>query len=192
MLFKISVVLTVVLLLSACQTLPERLPIEAKKIVKVERPFFPKKPVKVVKKHGLEAFLEQAEQQAYPGGRAVLETGRKMVLYEHAVVRGSCWDYANTIYTRAGYENPVTDRHVVFKGTHKGPFANPELIKPGDFLSHINHAHHRSVHSAIFVGWHDFEQQQALMLSYAGEYRTQPARYKVYDLSNVYQIVRAK
>ncbi len=190
MFVKVGVVVAAGILLSACQTVPEKMPVQ--EIVKVESPIIYKKQDVPVKKQGFEAFLEEAENQATPEGRAVLKTGRSMVLQEKSVIRGSCWDYANAIYNRAGFHNPKTDRQVVFTGSNHGPFARPEWIKPGDFLSHVNHSHHESVHSAIFVGWHDFAQQQAIMLSYAGERKAQPARYKVYDLSNVYQIVRPK
>lgn len=191
MLVKLGVVVAIVISLSACQTVPEKtsfaIPKQVNKYSSIQQKYS-----KSALNQDLEAFLEAAENQAEFGGRKVLSAGRKMVLQEKAVIRGSCWDYANAIYNRAGYENLKTERQLVFKGTRKGPFAKPQLIKPGDFLSHLNHAHHRGVHSAIFVGWQDYARQQALMLSYAGERKSQPARYKIYDLSNVYQIVRAQ
>ena len=46
-------------------------------------------------------------------------------------------------------------------------------------------------HSGLFIGWIDRQKRLALILSYAGENRKVPARYKVYDISSVYHIVRA-
>ena len=43
-----------------------------------------------------------------------------------------------------------------------------------------------------FLTWVDAEQREALMLSYAGSRRPEPARYLPYDLSSVYRIVRAR
>lgn len=140
----------------------------------------------------LPALLAFAEAKADAPGREVLQAGRKMVLQDKTVIRGSCWDYANAVFNRAGYDDPKNEREVVFKSNRHGPFAQPHLIKPGDFLSHLNHEYRDGEHSAIFVAWQDYEQQQALMLSYAGEGRAKPARYKTYDLSNVYNIVRAR
>ncbi|EDN71465.1 conserved hypothetical protein [Beggiatoa sp. PS] len=73
----------------------------------------------------------------------------------------------------------------------KGPYAKLNLIQPGDFLYYINHSYEDIEHSAIFVDWVDSQNKQALMLSYGGESRQEPARYLPYDLSHVYRIVRA-
>jgi len=55
------------------------------------------------------------------------------------------------------------------------------LIERGDWIYHINYSYAKVEHSGIFVDWVDRERKLALMLSYAGERRKTPARYKVYD-----------
>ncbi len=132
-----------------------------------------------------------AETKATPAGRKILETGREMTLDQCEIVRGGCWDYANAVYNRAGF--PPGKRRVVFKGTQKkGPYADIDLFQPGDWLYYVNHWYGRIEHSAIFVDWIDYDNKEALMLSYGGEKRNEPARYMPYDLSNVYYIVRPK
>jgi len=138
--------------------------------------------------HGL---ISAAERKASPQGRDVLATGRRMTLIEKKILPGSCWDYIDAVYDRAGY--PPSKRKIVFKGSkYRGPYAKTGLVQPGDWLYYVNHQYGGIEHSAIFVGWEDRDRNKALMLSYGGEGRRQPARYRHYDLSNVYRIVRAE
>lgn len=140
---------------------------------------------------GLNELLLEAEDRAAPSGRKVLETGRVMTLINQEIVRGSCWDYANEVFNRAGFPNRSGARQTVFKGSKsKGPYAAADAISPGDFLYYINHSYNDVEHSAIFVGWIDRQRREALMLSYGGERRKAPARYRSYDLSHVYRIIR--
>lgn len=132
-----------------------------------------------------------AERKATTQGQRILETGRRMTLDEKAIVRGGCWDYANTVYNRAGFTIQRNMRMTIFKTTKSGPYANVALIQPGDFLHYVNHSYGDIEHSAIFVDWVDYESKRALMISYAGENRHEPARYRSYDLSSVYCIIRA-
>jgi hypothetical protein len=144
----------------------------------------------VVQKSLLEQQLDEAENKATPPARKVLQTGRQMALVNGEIIRGGCWDYANTVYNRAGYKK---HRQTVFKGAKRqGPYADASLIQHGDFLYYVNHSYGDVEHSAIFVDWLDYQSKTALMLSYAGERREQPAHYKPYELTNVYQIIRAK
>ena len=139
----------------------------------------------------LKRALNFAEEQASDGGRKVLSTGREMTLIEQTIVRGSCWDYANEVYNRAGFPNTRYSRQSVFKGTMKrGPYADVSQIEPGDFLYYINHSYHNIQHSAIFVTWFNIDKKQAIMLSYGGEKRKEPGRYLPYDLSHVFRIIR--
>ena len=133
--------------------------------------------------------LVYAEDQASKSGQRVLLAGREMTLIHKEIIRGSCWDYADTVYERAGFAR--TKRLTVFRGSKQnGPYANINKIRPGDFLYYVNHSYHGVEHSAIFVSWENKNKRRALMLSYAGENRQSPARYKIYDLSHVYQITR--
>ena len=131
-------------------------------------------------------LLSSAEMQSNTAAREVVSTARKMALNERAIVQGGCWDYLDAVFKRAG----VT-RDTVHKGTYgQGPYANSSEIEVGDWLYYINHGYNGVEHSGLFVGWVDERAKQALILSYAGENRREPARYRVYDLSNVYQIMR--
>ncbi|NOQ36498.1 MAG: hypothetical protein GQ569_11500 [Methylococcaceae bacterium] len=156
-------------------------------------------PIKSKTKHSrakissLSQKLLVAEKKASKEGRKILATGRKMTLIDKKVVRGSCWDFANAVYNDAGYPNKKKKRLIVFKGKkRKGPYAKQNLIKAGDFLYYINHSYHDGEHSAIFVSWLSYKKKTALMLSYAGQNKKTPARYKAYDLSHVYHIIRPK
>lgn len=131
-------------------------------------------------------LLSSAEMQSSIAAREVISTARKMTLNERTIIQGGCWDYLNAVFKRAG----VT-RDTIHKGTYgQGPYANSGEIEVGDWLYYINHGYNGIEHSGLFVGWVDEQAKQALILSYAGESRREPARYRVYDLSNVYQIMR--
>ncbi|WP_296244298.1 MULTISPECIES: hypothetical protein [unclassified Psychrobacter] len=131
-------------------------------------------------------LLSNAETQSSRAAREVISTARKMALNERTIIKGGCWDYLNAVFNRAG----VT-RNTIHKGTYgQGPYANTSEIEVGDWLYYINHGYNGVEHSGLFVGWVDERAKQALILSYAGENRREPARYRVYDLSNVYQIMR--
>ncbi len=126
-----------------------------------------------------------------PQGRKILFMGRKMTLIDKEIIPGGCWDYANEVYNRAGYPNKAKKRQTIFKSAKKGPYADISIIQPGDFLYYINHSYGDIEHSAIFVDWVDYNNKEALMLSYGGENRQEPARYRSYDLSSVYRVIRA-
>lgn len=131
-----------------------------------------------------------AEAGATARGREILETGRIMTLARREIIRGGCWDYANAVYNRAGY--PHARRKTVFKSRKSGPYADLARIQPGDWLYYVNRQYDDMEHSAIFVHWADFGAREALMLSYGGERRNEPARYRVYDVSRTYMIVRPR
>lgn len=131
-------------------------------------------------------LLSRAEAQSSAAARGVISMARKMALNERTIIQGGCWDYLDAVFKRAG----VT-RDTLHKGTYaEGPYANSNEIELGDWLYYINHGYNGVEHSGLFVGWVDEAAKQALILSYAGENRQEPARYRVYDLSNVYQIMR--
>ena len=131
-------------------------------------------------------LLSNAEAQSSRAARGVISTARTMALNERTIIQGGCWDYLNAVFKRAG-----VSRDTLHKGTYRqGPYANSSDIEIGDWLYYINHGYNGVEHSGLFVGWVDESAKQALILSYAGENRREPARYRVYDLSNVYQIMR--
>jgi hypothetical protein len=134
--------------------------------------------------------LVAAEEKASAEGRRVLETGRQMALVDREVILGACWDYANTVYKRAGF--PSNKRKTVFNHSKKGPYADPQLFKPGDFLSYSHDEKGEWVHSAIFVDWTNAGERVALMLTYPGGSRPVPAYYSDYVLNRVFRVVRPK
>lgn len=137
----------------------------------------------------LKTFLDSAEENASNEGRKILETSRVMIENQE-VVKGSCWSFINAVFKRSGFA--TNSRETIYKSKLKGPYAQIDLIKSGDWLYYINHSHRGIDHSAIFVGWIDLSKKEALMISYAGGNQEKPARYKKYDLSNVYNIIRAR
>jgi len=127
-----------------------------------------------------------SEAMATPAAQQVLRQVRVMALDQRTILPGGCWDYLNAAFQRAGIS-----RDTIFEGTYRaGPYADSEALRSGDWLYYINHGYNDIEHSGLFIGWVDKPSRQALILSYAGESRHEPARYKVYDLSHVYQIMR--
>ena len=131
-------------------------------------------------------LLSRAEKQSSRAARDVISMARTMSLNERTIIKGGCWDYLNAVFNRAG-----VNRSTVHKGAYVGgPYVNSGEIQVGDWLYYINHGYNDIEHSGLFVGWVDESAKQALILSYAGESRQEPARYRVYDLSHVYHIIR--
>jgi|GEM_PF-3855903 len=147
-------------------------------------------------RHGAEigraliTILDRAEQAATPAARQVLQTGRRMVVDDGTVIRGSCWTYANAVYKHAGIGRKQRKR--VYKTGRHGPYIDPDQLQPGDFLSYINFSYNRGVHSAIFVGWLDRSRTEGLMLSYVGSRRARPGDYRSYRLTHVYAVYRPR
>lgn len=123
----------------------------------------------------------------YNSGMKVLETGRQMAIIDKTVVRGSCWDFVNEVFKRAG---SGASKSVVFRSKKNGPYAKADMVKPGDWIYHVNLAYKNIDHSAIFVCWKDFAKRIAVTLSYAGMNRNQPGKYGTYNLSKIYSIFR--
>ena len=134
-------------------------------------------------------LLNVGEKNTTPAGRKVLETGRKMTLDQKVIIPGGCWGYADAVYKKAGFANNKRKR-VFNSRKHGGPYARTDQVQPGDWLYHINHGYKGVEHSSIFVAWIDERNKIGLMLSYGGEHRKEPARYRAYDLRSIYQIQR--
>lgn len=144
---------------------------------------------KVAKIENLEEILNQAEDTASLVGRKILETSRIMISNQE-IILGSCWDYINAVYARAGYTS--NQRITIFKSKLQGPYVQESHIEAGDWLYFINHSYGDVEHSGIFVAWTNFSKKEALIISYAGGNQAKPARYKTYDLSSVYNIIRPR
>ena len=139
---------------------------------------------------GLERYenlIRRAEARSTPEGRRVLIRGRRMV-ERHEIVRGSCWNWLDTVYRRSGYD--PSRRSVLFASRKKGPYAPLGLLRPGDWIYHVNHSYGDIEHSGMFVDWLDRKRHIALMLSYGGEGRRKPGRYRPYDITHTYRIIR--
>ena len=131
--------------------------------------------------------IKSAESRAAPAGRRVLHTARRMVERKE-IIRGSCWNWLNTAYKRSGYD--AQNRRVIFRSKKSGPYADLNPLRPGDWIFHVNHSYGDIEHSGMFIAWIDRRRHQALMLSYGGENRRQPGRYRPYDITHTYQIIR--
>jgi hypothetical protein len=77
----------------------------------------------------------------------------------------------------------------VYRSTQLGINASVNDIAPGDWIYHHNYGHGTD-HSGIFIYWVDKESMLGVTLSHPGERRNSPGRYRVYDLSGVYQVIR--
>jgi hypothetical protein len=136
-------------------------------------------------------ILFHAEDVASPAAAKILAEARVMTVNQRCIVVGGCWDYIDVVWRRAGF--PDGSRRVtVFHSRKRGPYAPAASIRPGDWLYFINHSYGDIEHSAIFVAWADRTRRLAYMLSYAGQQRAECARYKIYDINNVFQVIRAR
>ncbi len=118
----------------------------------------------------------------------ILSTGQFMVK-NGEIIKGSCWDYIDELYTRSGY--PRDKRTYIFKtAKNRPPYAPLYKIKAGDWLYFINHSYGKVEHSGIFVSWKDKPNAKAIILSYGGEHRNRPGRYRTYDIRDTFAIIR--
>ncbi len=132
------------------------------------------------------SILFNAEKYGSFAGRSILKQARHMTLDKPEVIRGTSRNYVKSLFERVGarYQN-------LFDGDYYGDhFFNPHRVQAGDWLSYINHSYNESEHTGIFVGWVDEAENKALIFSYGGEYRSDPARYRVYDISHIYGVKR--
>jgi hypothetical protein len=142
----------------------------------------------IVSDEPFQQLLDRVAAEAADPARSVLSEGRKMVYQDRGIIRGSCWTFVNEIFRRTGHESD--NRTTVFRSGVNGPYADPDMIKAGDWIYHRNYSYRNIPHSAIFIEWVDRDRRIAYTLSYAGEGRRSVARYLKYDLRKVYQIVR--
>lgn len=120
-------------------------------------------------------------------GQKILNLGYEIALLKKEVIKGSCWDFVNEVYKRAGASETM---ETIFKSRQSGPFAAAQLVQPGDWIYHINHQYNNIEHSAIFICWKDFKKRIAITLSYSGMNRNVPAKYGEYELNSIYNIFR--
>ena len=121
-----------------------------------------------------------------PGGR-VLKTAITMVA-EKEIILGSCWTFVNEVYDRAGYTSEK--RKTIYKEDKEGPYIDPALLLPGDWISYRNLPYNEIGHSAIFVEWINYERRSALTIEYVGGNRKIPGRYREADIYKTYGLFR--
>lgn len=136
------------------------------------------------------AALLQAEGYSDVRGKKVLNTAYRMAFVEKKVFSGSCYDFINAAYNQAGFTAKL--RKTVFSGSRKGPYADINLFRPGDWVMHINLEFHSVEHSVIFVRWKDKARKIAVTLDYAGMKRREPGKYRDHDLSKVFRLIRPR
>ena len=143
-------------------------------------------------------FLIEAPVQAqefrsvhYPvPGRKVLALGQKIAFIDREVIVGHCYKFVDEVYNRSGYTNDR--RKVVFSGDPRGPYADPKLVRPGDWIMHVNLEFNNVGHSCIFVRWLDRKNHVGCMLDYAGMMRREPATYRAHQLTKIFTILRGQ
>jgi hypothetical protein len=135
------------------------------------------------------AMATRRKSEGASPGAAVLRTALRM-MEERIIVKGGCWDWVNRAFDDAGL--PSSKRITVFKGTEKGPYADPTLIKPGDWLYIVNFTFGNIGHSTIFIDWIEFEARSAITLEYIGQNREMPGRFREYDITKCYMVLRGK
>jgi hypothetical protein len=126
-------------------------------------------------------------------GRHVILTARGMMA-RGETVRGSCYAYLSEVFDRAGHDGWRT-RTIVYQAGPNGPYADLDLIRPGDWLYIVNNPDSTPVgtHSVLFVGWEDRANGYARTISHAGwAAGASPGRESHYDISRTYRIIRPR
>ncbi len=122
-------------------------------------------------------------------GRTVLSVAKKMVYLERKIVKGSCWDWVDAVFNRAGY--PVKKRSTVFKGDEGGPYADVSVLRPGDWVMHYNLEYPPYTHSSIFVRWLDRKALVAEAFDYSGQDKEVPGKLAKHCYAKAFGILRA-
>ncbi len=116
----------------------------------------------------------------------MLATARALI-DDGVVIRGTCFTWLNAVYRRAGGRQTTG-----YSGDRRGRYASGEQLVPGDWVHFINHSYGGVTHSAIFIAWIDRAASVALTVSYPGERREVPGRFRDYALTSVYRIDRMR
>jgi len=121
-----------------------------------------------------------------PGGK-VLAAAVEMV-DDKVIIIGGCWGYVNAVYEKAGF--PDQKRVNLYNADKTGPYLDPSIILPGDWIMYRNLPYKEIGHSAIFVEWIDFERRSALTIEYVGGRRNIPGRYREADITKTFGLYR--
>jgi hypothetical protein len=138
-----------------------------------------------------EAFLEIARRYSRlpgPSGAAVSAALERMEA--GTVLKGSCWDFCNAVYVSAGFQGKGIQE--AYSSAESGPYADPSILLPGDWISSRNIYSATVNHASIFIEWLDMEARTALVIDYPGNSRAEPGRFRVSDLTKTYKVMRGK
>ncbi len=124
-----------------------------------------------------------------PGQHTLLVARQMMARNE--VVLGSCYRYLSEVFKRAGHHG-WRNRRIVYRAEREGPYADLNLIRPGDWLYIVNDPGRTPVgtHSVMFVGWRDRARGYARVISHPGWGAPSAGREGEYDVSMTYRIIR--
>ncbi len=131
-------------------------------------------------------IVEHSIEKSSGTQKKILQNALKMV-ESRVIIRGSCWDYIDRVYRESN-----ASKVDIFSSKKSELYADIDKIKPADWLYHINYSYKNIEHSGLFIDWVDKNKTEAVMLSYAGEKKLLPARFRVYNIKSTYNIVRAK
>ena len=126
-------------------------------------------------------------------GRHVILTARGM-MSRGETVRGSCYAYLSEVFDRAGHEGWRT-RTVVHQAGASGPYANLDIIRPGDWLYIVNNPDSTPMgtHSVLFLGWEDRANGYARTISHAGwAAGASTGREGSHDVNRTYRVIRPR
>lgn len=124
---------------------------------------------------------------SYPANR-VMQTAYRMSFYDNFIIQGSCWGFVNSVFTRI--ESDTIHKKDIYFEKKPGPYAPIDMLQPGDWIYHVNYEYNQIEHSAIFIGWIDYEKGLAITLSYVGLNRKQSGKFGIHNLNSVYAIFR--
>lgn len=124
-----------------------------------------------------------------PGDR-VVATGERMCFSNREIIVGSCWDFVDAVYARAGF--PEGERFALFVRKPDGPYAVDALLVRGDWMMFYNHEYGEVPHSAIFIRWVDRAKTLARTLEYVGMRRARPGGYGDHVVTQIFTILRPK
>ncbi|MDG1427316.1 MAG: hypothetical protein P8H56_05215 [Crocinitomicaceae bacterium] len=131
---------------------------------------------------------EDCERELSPEGLEIVRTGYEMTVTTKQLIKGSCWDFINTVYNNAGFSS--SSRETIFKGKKGSDQIDVSLLQPGDWIYHINYSFQNVEHSAIFICWKDYDKKLAITLSHVGQNKSRAGQFGVYDLRSVYNVMR--
>jgi len=118
----------------------------------------------------------------------VLHTAYRLAFVDKLTIQGSCWDFVNKVFSMTTTDS-IRKKDIYFE-KKTGPYAPIDLLQPGDWVYHINHEFNQIEHSAIFVGWADYESGIAIVIDYIGLNRKRAAKFGLHNLNSVYAVFR--